>query len=159
MRKSILGVALALVLMASACSSDSADETTTTSASATTTSAPTTTAEAPTTTSASATTTSAPTTTAEAPTTEAPTTTAGGASINIAGFAFHPDDITVVAGTTITWTNGDGPSHTTTSDEEGWDSGVLASGDSFELVLDTPGVFTYHCNIHPSMTATITVEG
>ncbi len=140
MSKSILGVALALVLMASACSSDSADETTNTSASATTTS-------------------SAPTTTAEAPTTEAPTTTAGGASINIANFTFHPGSITVAVGTTLTWTNGDGPSHTTTSDEEGWDSGVLASGDSFELVLDTPGVFTYHCNIHPSMKATITVEG
>lgn len=140
MRKTMLGVTMAFALMASACSSDSADETTTTALAPATT----TTAAAPTT---------------EAPTTEAPTTTAGGGAINIANFTFNPGNITVAAGTSITWTNGDGPSHTTTSDEEGWDSGVLASGDSFELVFDTPGVFAYHCSIHPSMSATVTVEG
>jgi plastocyanin len=138
--KAMLGVVLALALLASACSSDSADETTTTA-------------------SAPATTTTAAAPTTGAPTTEAPTTTAGGGAINIANFTFNPGNITVAVGTTLTWTNGDGPSHTTTSDEEGWDSGVLASGDSFELVFDTPGVFTYHCSIHPSMSATVTVEG
>ena len=138
MMRYLIPLSLVLALMGTACSSDSADETTTT------TSAATTTAVAPTT---------------GAPITEAPTTTSGGGAINIANFTFNPGNITVAVGTTLTWTNGDGPSHTTTSDEEGWDSGVLASGDSFELVFDTPGVFTYHCSIHPSMSATVTAEG
>lgn len=134
MTRYLIPLTLALALAGTACSSDSADETTTTVASATT-------------------------TTAAATTSDAPTTTAGGGSITIANFTFDPGSITVAAGTTVTWTNGDGPSHTTTSDEEGWDSGVLASGDSFETVFDEPGVFAYHCSIHPSMTATVTVEG
>lgn len=134
MTRSMVLVVTALVLTVAACSSDSADESTTTGAPATT-------------------------TTAASTTTDTPTTTANGAAVNIAGFAFHPGTLTVAVGTTVTWTNGDGPSHTTSSDEEGWDSGVLASGDSFELVFDAPGVFAYHCNIHPSMSATVTVEG
>ena len=145
MMRYLIPLSLVLALMGTACSSDSADETTTTaSAPATTTTAAATTAAAPTT---------------QAPTTQAPTTTTGGGAINIANFTFNPGNITVAVGTTLTWTNGDGPSHTTTSDEEGWDSGVLASGDSFELVFDIPGVFAYHCSIHPSMSATVTVEG
>ena len=136
-----VGVRVLLIIvpfMVAACSTDSSDEPTTTAG------------QVPTTTAAS-TTTGVPTPT------EAPTTTAGGGAINIANFTFNPGNITVAVGTTLTWTNGDGPSHTTTSDAEGWDSGVLASGDSFELVFDTPGVFTYHCSIHPSMSASVTV--
>lgn len=134
MTRYLVALAVALALLGAACSSDSADETTTSTAPATT-------------------------TTASPPTTEATTTTAGGGSVNIANFTFNPSNINVSSGTTITWTNGDGPSHTTTSDEEGWDSSVLASGDSFEVIFDVPGVFAYHCSIHQSMTGTVTVEG
>ncbi len=80
-------------------------------------------------------------------------------AVTIVGFAFGPNNLTVAVGTTVTWTNDDGPSHTTTSDAEGWNSGTLSTGATFQVVFDTPGTFTYHCSIHPSMTATVTVEG
>lgn len=106
----------------------------------------------------------ATTTTAAATTTttgEATTTTgeAAGSGVTIHDFAFNPGDITVAAGTTVTWNNGDGVSHTTTSDDDVWNSGSLSSGDTFEVVFDEPGVYAYHCNIHRTMTGTITVEG
>ena len=94
--------------------------------------------------------------------TDAPTTTAGLAEVNvsIASFAFGPDVVTVPAGTTVTWTNDEGAvAHTTTSDDGLWDSATLQPGDQFSFTFDEPGTYTYFCSIHPSMTATIVVEG
>lgn len=136
------GLMLVIALFAIACSSG--DDTTTTAASATTTTAAQTTTTA-----------AAETTTTAAPDTDA----TGESSVAIADFAFNPGDITVAVGTTVTWNNGDSVSHTTTSDEEGWDSGALGTGDTFEVVFAEPGAFAYHCTIHPTMTGTITVEG
>lgn len=79
--------------------------------------------------------------------------------IDISGFAFGPADVTVPAGTTVTWTNLDGAPHKVVSDDGVWQSETLEDGDSFSFTLDTPGTYPYHCSIHPSMQATITVEG
>ena len=87
------------------------------------------------------------------------TTEAAGDQVNIVNLSFRPGDLTVAVGSEVTWTNGDGPDHTTSSDDDAWDSGVLATGETFSVVFDTPGIFEYHCNIHPRMTATVTVEG
>ncbi len=95
----------------------------------------------------------APTTTSSAPTTTTPVATA---AVDVSGFAFHPVDLTIAAGTTVTWTNDDSVTHTTTSDTGVWSSS-LSAGATAQVVFDTPGVFTYHCAIHSSMTATITV--
>lgn len=85
--------------------------------------------------------------------------TAGGEeAIAIEGFAFGPAELTVPAGTTVTWTNNDGAPHTVTADDGSFGSENLATGDTFSFTFDTPGTYTYHCEIHPSMTATITVE-
>jgi len=83
---------------------------------------------------------------------------AGEEAITIEGFAFGPADITVPAGTTVTWTNNDSAPHTVTADDGSFGSENLATGDTFSFTFGTPGTYTYHCNIHPSMTATITVE-
>lgn len=98
--------------------------------------------------------------TADADGGEADTDAAAGGeqAISIEGFAFGPADITVPVGTTVTWTNNDGPPHTVTADDGSFESENLATGDTFSFTFDTPGTYTYHCAIHPSMTATITVE-
>jgi plastocyanin len=79
------------------------------------------------------------------------------AAVSISGFAFDPNALEIAAGTTVTWTNNDGPSHTVTADDGSFDSGTMANGASFSFTFDTPGTFTYHCAIHPNMTATIVV--
>jgi len=85
---------------------------------------------------------------------------AGDGSVNIKDFTFSPGTITVAAGTTVTWTNNEsGVPHTTTSDDGVWESETLQPGDDFTTTFAEPGTFTYFCSIHPSMTATIVVEG
>ena len=63
------------------------------------------------------------------------------------------------AGTTVTWTNSDGTTHTVTADGGAFDSGHLADGATFQFTFKAAGVFPYHCSIHSSMNGTITVTG
>ena len=70
---------------------------------------------------------------------------------------FNHENLTVAAGTTVTWRNQGVAIHTTTSDDDLWGSDVLRSGQTFSFTFSQPGTFDYFCAIHPDMTATITV--
>ena len=59
-------------------------------------------------------------------------------------------------GTKVTVTNKDGTGHTWTSDTKAFDNPV-APGATVSFTFDQKGTFSYHCNIHPSMTGTVTV--
>lgn len=78
-------------------------------------------------------------------------------AVTIAGFAFEPDPLEVAAGTPVTVTNDDAAPHTWTADDGSFDSGRLAEGDTFEHTFDTAGEIAVHCEIHPTMKATVTV--
>jgi plastocyanin len=80
--------------------------------------------------------------------------------VTMQGLEYTPSEITVAPGTTVRWVNQDQADHTVTSDEPGGplDSGVLGEGQSFEYTFETPGTFTYFCEIHPFMTASVTVS-
>jgi YVTN family beta-propeller protein len=81
--------------------------------------------------------------------------TASGATIH--GFAFTPSTLTVKPARSVTFTNNDVLAHTTTSPV--WDSGELPPGASYTLIApQQPGTYTYHCTIHPFMTATLLVQ-
>jgi OOP family OmpA-OmpF porin len=80
----------------------------------------------------------------------------GTASSNRApGYA--PTPLTVAAGTTVTFGNNDGTSHTATADNGAWNVS-LAPGQTGTAKLTTPGMYTYHCTIHAFMTGTIVVQ-
>jgi plastocyanin len=75
----------------------------------------------------------------------------------IADFAFDPDPVEVVSGNTVTWTNNDGVAHTVTGTGDfAFDSGSLASGESFTLAVEAAGEFPYVCTIHGQMSGTLT---
>jgi plastocyanin len=78
-------------------------------------------------------------------------------TIEIVDFAFDPAEVEIAPGTTVTWVNNDSAPHTATSDDGVFDSGTLEPGDSFSFTFEDTGTFAYHCDIHPNMTATITV--
>jgi plastocyanin len=78
--------------------------------------------------------------------------------VSIKGMAFNPATLTVPVNTTVKWTNNDGITHTVTSDTNLFDSGNLASGNSFTFKFTSAGTYSYHCSIHPDMTATIIVQ-
>jgi plastocyanin len=81
------------------------------------------------------------------------------AAVSIVDFAFQPPSIEVATGGTVTWTNTGQAPHTVTADDGSFDSGTLSPGATFSQTFATAGTFTYHCNIHPQMTATVIVGG
>jgi plastocyanin len=82
----------------------------------------------------------------------------GGNAVTIQNFAFGPATLEVPVGTTVTWTNQDSASHTVTADDGSFDSKSLATGATFTQTFSTAGTFAYHCSIHTSMKATVTVK-
>ena len=80
-------------------------------------------------------------------------------TVSIQDFFFDPGQLTVSPGTTITWVNDGKAPHTTTADDGTWDSGTLQPGEDFSFTFDQPGTYTYHCSIHPDMTASVKVSG
>ena len=103
---------------------------------------------------------------------------AAGEEVIAVGLKFMPADLTVKAGTTVRWTNGEAISHTVTSGawgEVNEDTGLRGSqeadgmfdhalapkgsdGDTFEFTFDEPGEYQYYCEPHLGMVGTITVE-
>jgi plastocyanin len=73
---------------------------------------------------------------------------AGGASVEIQGFTFEPQELSVPVGTTVTWTNGDFTQHTVTADDRSYDSGLLAMGATFSHTYPAPGTYGYFCIPH-----------
>ena len=85
---------------------------------------------------------------------EAATTT-----VQIGNFTFAPAEITLPAGSDVTWVNQDDIPHTVTSDDTTtFASTLLDTGDDFSHQFDQPGIFAYFCSVHPMMTATVVVE-
>lgn len=77
---------------------------------------------------------------------------------------FDPQEITVKAGTTISWTNADSAAHTVTSGEPSdstpgtlFDSNLIKPGKIFEHKFDAAGEVDYFCTVHPWMTGKVTV--
>ena len=99
--------------------------------------------------------------------TSAPATTAedgGGATgetVSLAGSRFSPAELTIPAGTTVTFT--DTASHTVTEGQDGEpvEDPIVdeSGGEDIEVTFDEPGTYNITCTIHPTMNMTITVEG
>ena len=75
----------------------------------------------------------------------------------IQGMAFSPSSITIVEGTTITWTNKDLVLHTVTSNDSLFYSTTIGSGKTYSNTFSTAGTYLYHCSIHPLMTSKVIV--
>jgi len=86
----------------------------------------------------------------------------GGATVDritIKSFKFMPASATVKAGTKLTFVNDDNAAHTATSnDGSAFDTGGLPQGKSKAVMLTKPGTYTYYCQFHPFMKATVTVR-
>lgn len=90
------------------------------------------------------------------PTTAAATTD----KIEVKDFTFKPKDVTVKAGTTVTWTFNDDVNHNVDpvgASELAKRSDDLKSGGVFTFTFTKPGTVSYRCSIHNSMTGTVVV--
>jgi len=78
-------------------------------------------------------------------------------TVEIRDFDFSPRDLTVDAGTEVTWVNRDSVPHDATDEKGAWSTGMLKQGASVTLTVDSPGTFRDLCTIHLNMKATLTV--
>jgi plastocyanin len=95
-------------------------------------------------------------------TTTTTTTGAGGAEeYVVVAKDFSLTDLTVEPGEEFTLDNQGDSTHTLTADDGSFDSGEIAPGEQSDLLTppDEPGEYPFHCEIHSSMKATLTVEG
>jgi plastocyanin len=68
-------------------------------------------------------------------------------------------DVSAPAGGTLEIDNSSGAAHTFTSDNDAFESVDVASdGTTDAQVPSDPGEYPFHCEIHPSMQATLTVQ-
>ena len=92
-----------------------------------------------------------------APAKGAPGSTGGAVKIDIRDFKYVPETVTVRAGSRVTWINDDMAPHTATATAV-FDTGTLQRGDSKALTLSKPGSYSYVCEFHPFMKATVVVK-
>jgi len=82
--------------------------------------------------------------------------------------AFNPTDLTITAGTMVTWQNGSAVTHTVSSatgSTQTYDSGNIPSGGTYSQTFNTAGTYDYYCKFHGTngtpptgMSGTITVN-
>jgi plastocyanin len=105
--------------------------------------------------------TSGPSNTLEGCNAQLPAEAFGSTIVIIRDFAFTPAQVQVRPGTKVTWVNCGAPgedAHTSTADGGTWTSQLLAPGATFTREFPTAGAFPYHCQPHPQMTGSVTVE-
>ncbi len=79
-------------------------------------------------------------------------------TVTISTSQFSPGSVVINLGDAVKWVNNDAFAHTTSSDQNGlWDK-TLGHAAVFTRTFNSEGSFSYHCNIHPSMTATVVVR-
>jgi plastocyanin len=101
--------------------------------------------------------------------------TSNSSTVLIVNYAYSPANVTVPAGTTVTWVNQDPVGHTVTEGNpnspkpaslRAFDSSgeaitgkvaLIGPGESWSYTFNTPGTYTYYCIVHPYMTGQITV--
>lgn len=80
--------------------------------------------------------------------------------VNQKQLTFTPEEITIAAGDTIRFTNGDRTAHHIMTTAQGLNvsSPLLPPGNDFTVKLDNPGVYVFGCHVHPKMGLKVTVK-
>jgi plastocyanin len=80
------------------------------------------------------------------------------ATVDIRSFTFKPVTIVVKKGGRVRWTNNDAAAHTATADDRSFDTQTIDKGSAKAITLTKAGTFSYHCDFHPFMKATVVVK-
>lgn len=74
------------------------------------------------------------------------------------GLSFDPDELTVKVGEAVAFENHDDIAHTFTADDALFDSREVDPDGRYGFTMPRAGEVPFHCEIHPQMKGTITVE-
>jgi plastocyanin len=78
--------------------------------------------------------------------------------VSIDNFSFTPMDMTIPAGSQVTWINKDDVPHTVVSVDHQFKSRALDTDEKFSFTFQNPGTYEYFCSVHPKMTGKIVVK-
>jgi plastocyanin len=78
--------------------------------------------------------------------------------VSIASFHFGPEEVTVAAGTPITWVNTDASPHQIVLADKQQKTPILLKGQSATLTIAQPDTYDYICGLHPSIKGKIVVK-
>jgi len=80
-------------------------------------------------------------------------------TIEIKEYKYIPEQVTVAAGTKVTWINRDEIPHTVDVDDgkTGFRSPALDTDETYSYTFTTPGTYKYLCRLHTKMTGTVIV--
>lgn len=78
--------------------------------------------------------------------------------VTIDNFSFGPMDLTIPAGTQVTWINKDDVPHVVMSVDKKFKSKALDTDDKFSFTFQEAGTYEYFCSVHPKMTGKIIVK-
>jgi len=81
-----------------------------------------------------------------------------GPVLTIKNFAFHPHQLVIKTGQTLTIRNEDGNLHGFATDNGVVVLGAVNPGGSRQTVFTKPGTYTYHCTLHLSMKGVLVVR-
>jgi len=79
------------------------------------------------------------------------------ADVEITGFAFSPEAVTIKKGGSVTWIQLDSEIHEITANNNEFLSPGLSKGQKWSFKFDQEGIFEYHCRLHPSMNGKVIV--
>jgi plastocyanin len=79
--------------------------------------------------------------------------------VHIKDFAYAPAPLKIHTGDTVRFINDDEEPHTVTATDKSFDSEALDTNGSWTHTFTKPGTFSYFCELHPYMKATVIVTG
>jgi plastocyanin len=82
---------------------------------------------------------------------------AGFVSVTIRGNSYLPGQLNIRVGQMVSWNNEDRVAHTVSADGLAFGRS-MPSGAVFNFAFVKPGIFPYHCEIHPSMHGAVVVS-
>ena len=77
------------------------------------------------------------------------------AKITIDNFTFAPAELTISAGTTVTWNNHDDIPHSVVEKNKLFRSKALDTDESYSFTFAQAGTYDYFCGLHPHMVGKI----
>ena len=79
-------------------------------------------------------------------------------AVKIDNFTFNPAEITVPAGTTVTWKNADDIPHAVAAVDQAFRSKAMDTDEEYSFTFEKPGAYEYFCSIHPHMKGKVIVK-
>ncbi|HEX4527027.1 MAG TPA: cupredoxin domain-containing protein [Gaiellaceae bacterium] len=80
-------------------------------------------------------------------------------TINIYGYGFNPNSVTVTEGDTVTWVNRDNANHQVLATQGEFVSAILKPRQTFSFTFKAPGTYSYKDELYPRHTGKIVVKG